>query len=153
MAEFKVTITAPELAEAINNLASALTNATHTKCTCAKVEEATDEVRVAGVTSVDNVTALTPPYVATEPAPQVVPTAPASAPQTAPDVQSTQNVSSPTQYTLDEIATAGAGLIEAGKLNELMALLGKFGVESLVALSPDKYNEMAAELRSLGAKL
>ena len=57
------------------------------------------------------------------------------------------------KYTLDMIANAGSALIDAGKLEQLMALLGKFGVESLTDLDPQNYGSIATELRALGAAI
>lgn len=57
------------------------------------------------------------------------------------------------QYTLEMISTAGASLIDAGKLDQLMALLGKYGVSSLTDLNPTHYGAVAADLRALGARI
>lgn len=57
------------------------------------------------------------------------------------------------QYTLDMIATAGSALIDAGKMDQLMQLLGKFGVASLTELAPESYGAVAGELRALGATI
>lgn len=57
------------------------------------------------------------------------------------------------QYTLDMIATAGSALIDAGKMDQLMQLLGKFGVASLTELAPESYGAVANELRALGAAI
>lgn len=57
------------------------------------------------------------------------------------------------QYTLDMIATAGSALIDAGKMNQLTQLLGKFGVASLTELAPESYGAVAGELRALGATI
>ena len=92
------------------------------------------------------------------------PTVPVSAPQTAPTVQNTQPVSYPTnaapvvptavpQYDLEMLAKAGTALIDAGKIGELMALLGKYGIEALTSLDPSKYGVFASELRALGASI
>lgn len=57
------------------------------------------------------------------------------------------------QYTLDMLATAGAALIDAGKMEQLMQLLNKHGVASLQGLHPDSYGVVAGELRALGATI
>lgn len=57
------------------------------------------------------------------------------------------------QYTLDMIATAGSALIDAGKMDQLMGLLGKFGVASLTELAPESYGAVANELRAMGAAI
>ena len=43
--------------------------------------------------------------------------------------------------------------MDAGKMNELLALLRTFGVEALPALKPEQYEAVAAGLRGLGAKI
>lgn len=96
----------------------------------------------------------TPAQIATP----IVPMVPVAAP--APTVTPAANVTpAPTvptsapQYTLDMIATAGSALIDAGKMDQLMGLLGKFGVASLTELAPESYGAVANELRALGAAI
>lgn len=88
----------------------------------------------------------------------IVPMVPVATP--APAVTPAANVTpAPTvptsapQYTLDMIATAGSALIDAGKMDQLMGLLGKFGVASLTELAPESYGAVANELRALGAAI
>ncbi len=159
----EIKITAPELSEAINNLARAIglavTNpvgmtigVVPTNTTSAAANESTPAQTAAPTETVAN------------------PTVPVSAPQTAPVAQNTQNVSCPTpnaapapaaqtvptaapQYTLDMIAKAGTALIDAGKMAELSALLAKYGVEALTTLDPAHYGAFAAELRAMGASI
>ena len=56
-------------------------------------------------------------------------------------------------YTLDQIAKAGASLVDAGKMEQLLALLAKYGVQAVTQLQPDQYGVFATELRTLGAQL
>ena len=88
----------------------------------------------------------------------IAPTVPVAAP--APTVTPAANVTpapavptSAPQYTLEMIATAGSALIDAGKMDPLMQLLGKFGVASLTELAPENYGAVANELRALGAAI
>lgn len=88
----------------------------------------------------------------------IAPTVPAAAPAPAvtPAVDVTPALAVPTsapQYTLDMIATAGSALIDAGKMDQLMGLLGKFGVASLTELAPESYGAVANELRAMGAAI
>ena len=57
------------------------------------------------------------------------------------------------QYTLEMIATAGSALLDAGKMEQLMQLLGRFGVASLTELAPESYGAVANELRAMGAAI
>lgn len=92
----------------------------------------------------------TPAQTATPIAPTVPVAQPAPVANTAP--APTVPTSAP-QYTLDMIATAGSALIDAGKMDQLMQLLGKFGVASLTELAPESYGAVANELRALGAAI
>lgn len=56
-------------------------------------------------------------------------------------------------YSRDQIMTAGAALIDAGKINELMGLLNAFGVQAVTQLKQDQLGAFATELRKLGAQL
>ena len=152
----EIKITAPELAEAINNLARAIGLASTTPngtTACAVPTNTT----YAGA----NEQAAPTPTEAV-----VNPTAPVSAPQIAPAAQNAQIVSPPInpapaqpvptaapQYTLEMIAKAGTALIDAGRMNELSALLAKYGVEALTNLDPAHYGTFVAELRAMGAAI
>lgn len=108
----------------------------------------------------------TPPatVVPTQPAPAPVATptpAPAPAPAPAAPAQTvaptnpapTVPVTTAPTYTLDQIAKAGASLVDAGKMEQLLALLAKYGVQAVTQLQPDQYGVFATELRTLGAQL
>ena len=48
---------------------------------------------------------------------------------------------------------AGAMLMDAGKVNELMNLLHSFGVQAVMDLKPEQLGAFATALRELGAKI
>lgn len=77
----------------------------------------------------------TPDPATPEPPVAVVPTAPAK------------------EYSLDELLTATAPLMDAGKIADLQALMQKYGVASMMEIPKEKYGELATDLRALGAKL
>lgn len=56
-------------------------------------------------------------------------------------------------YTVEELSRAGAALIDAGKMPQLLALLGKFGVQAVTQLPKEAYSAFGAELKALGAQL
>lgn len=87
-----------------------------------------------------------PPVMPQTPGP--APAAPAPAPA-APAVPVT---TAPT-YTLDQIAKAGASLVDAGKMEPLLALLSRYGVQAVTQLAPGHYGAFATELRALGAQI
>ena len=176
MLEMKITITAADLATAINNLAAALSDkAPHFVCTqnggnSHQIENVgTLTMNMGGKTQPTAPAAPvnpTPAPTASAQAPgaplsstpaqtaaPVVPTVPVAAPApTAPAQAPTVPTSAP-QYTLEMIAGAGSALIDAGKMDQLMQLLGKFGVASLTELAPENYGAIAGELRALGATI
>lgn len=181
MLEMKITITAADLATAINNLAAALSDrAPHFVCT----QNGGNNHQIENVgTLTMNMGSKTQPTAPAAPVnPTPAPTASAQAPgaplsatpaQTATPIAPTVPVAVPAhaaapaanvapapavptsapQYTLDMIATAGSALIDAGKMDQLMGLLGKFGVASLTELAPESYGAVANELRALGAAI
>lgn len=176
MLEMKITITAADLATAINNLAAALSDkAPHFVCTQnggnnhqienvgtltmnmgSKTQPAAPAAPV-NPTPVPTASAQAPgaPLSATpaQTAAPAAPTVPVAAPApTAPAQAPTVPTSAP-QYTLEMIANAGSSLIDAGKMDQLMGLLGKFGVASLTELAPENYGAIAGELRALGATI
>lgn len=56
-------------------------------------------------------------------------------------------------YTLDALARAGAALAQSGKMQEAIAVLTKYGVQTVNQLKPEQYGAVAAELRALGAQI
>lgn len=87
------------------------------------------------------------------PAQQPVPTAPVPQPQIQ-SVTVQRPVTIPTaapQYTRDMLANAGAALADAGKRDQLKAVLRKYGTETLALLPPEQYGALANDLRALGA--
>lgn len=116
-----------------------------------------------------------------EPSPQVTPAEAPEAPATAPETPSTPAPATPVapapvapstpdpaapeppvatvptapakEYSLDELLTATAPLMDAGKIADLQALMQKYGVASMMEIPKEKYGELATDLRALGAKL
>ena len=177
MLEMKITVAAPDLAAAINNLAAALDGKNpHTVCN----QYGTDNKHIDNVGTVNmGMSGKAQPATPAAPVnPTPAPTVPTQAPgaplsatpaQTAAQIAPTVPVVQPApvantapaptvptsapQYALDMIATAGSALIDAGKMDQLMQLLGKFGVASLTELAPESYGAVAGELRALGATI
>lgn len=135
MLEMNITITAAGLEAAINNLATAIGG-----------NAAANKAETTAMTT-DQTTPAAPsiPVVPTMPAPPAV--------QPSVPVNPTPIPTSAPQYTFDMISTAGSALIDAGKMDQLVMLLGKFGVQSLTDLNPESYGAVANELRALGAKI
>lgn len=154
MFEINVTVNAPEIAEALNNLAAALKGA--------KPEPAASKTgkadKPAPVPPADYMPPADTAPAPAAPAPAVIPApAPAPAPVQAPVTPAPAPAPVPVApaptYSRDQIMTAGAALIDAGKINELMGLLNSFGVQAVTQLKQDQLGAFATELRKLGAQI
>lgn len=168
MLEMKITIAAPDLAAAINNLAAALDGKNpHFVCTQnggnnhqienvgtltmnigSKTQPTAPAAPVNPMQATGAPLSATPAQTAAQIAPAVPVVQPAPVANTAP--APTAPTSAP-QYTLDMIARAGAALVDAGKMDALCGLLAKYGVEALTALDPAQYGNFVNDLRALGA--
>lgn len=149
MLEIKVQLSATDdLIAAVRNLAAALDG---------KTPDHTAAINTAPINTPINPTpaqvaqpTATP---ATMPAIAEMAVTPATMPTIAETTAAPAVPTSAPQYTLDMIATAGSALIDAGKMDQLMGLLGKFGVASLTELAPESYGAVANELRAMGAAI
>lgn len=142
--KINVEVTATEIVTAINNLAKA-------------IEKFGSPVVTPVVTKAEpvNPEPVQAAPVAPVPAPQPVPTAaPMPTPTPAPQpVQQTAPEPQQKAITIDMLAAAGAPLVDQGKMQQLMALLNKYGVQAITQLTPDKYDAFAADLRAIGAQI
>lgn len=139
MLEMKLTIEAPELANALNNLAAALG---------ARPFPTAQQAPAAASTQPQPVV------------PQQAPAAPVQQPMPAPATTAQPNtpvagvpLAQPPKYTVDQIMAAGAQLMDAGKVNDLMNLLHSFGVQAVMDLKPEQLGAFATALRYMGAKI
>lgn len=57
------------------------------------------------------------------------------------------------EYTTDQIMAAGATLMDAGRVDDLVNLLHQFGVAAVTELKPEQRGAFVTALRSLGAKI
>lgn len=154
MFEINVTVNAPELAEALNNLAAAL-NGAKPEPAASKTGKADKPAPVPPadyMPPADTAPAPATPAPAVTPAPAPAP-APVQAPVTPAPAPAPVPVAPAPTYNRDQIMTAGAALIDAGKINELMGLLNSFGVQAVTQLKQDQLGAFATELRKLGAQI
>lgn len=133
--EMTIHITAPELVGAINTLAAALEAGNFkltTSALCADIVDPTN----ADLAPVNPTPAPVQPMVqpTTVSVAQAVPTAAPS-------------------YTMEQLAVAATQLVDAGQRDNLVALLGQFGVQALNVLPKEQYGNFANALRGMGAKL
>lgn len=147
MLEIKVTVDFPGLPEALTALADALGKRTETGCHRCSTQ--TDEVKEVEAAAAANPTApaqAAPTTVTAAPTP-AQPTAPTTAAPTASAVRAEDT------YTLDALSRAGAALVDAGMMPQLLDLLTKYGVRAVVQLPKEQYGAFAGELKALGAQL
>lgn len=55
--------------------------------------------------------------------------------------------------TLDEISRAGAALVDAGKMDDVLNLCAKYGIQLLTEIPKNQFAAFAADLRALGADI
>lgn len=154
MFEINVTVNAPELAEALNNLAAALKGAKPEPAAskAGKADKPAPVPPADYMPPADTAPAPATPASAVTPAPAPAP-APVQAPVTPAPAPAPVPVAPAPTYNRDQIMTAGAALIDAGKINELMGLLNSFGVQAVTQLKQDQLGAFATELRKLGAQI
>ena len=143
--EVTVKIEAPDLSAAVLKLAEAIAP----KAVTTPVEQLAPPTAPAPITPAPTTPAPAPGPTAA-PVPTAGPsavTAPGNAP--APVVP----VAAAPSYSMEQIATAGAALVDAGKRDQLLELLGRFGVQAVTQLQPAQFGVFAAELRALGAQI
>lgn len=162
---FTLNVNAPALEQALNNLAAAFLNAGNFAA------PQTAPVNAPAMTVQQPQAApqpMTAPQqqnaVQTAAAPVQTPvaapqqTAPAPQPQataTPQQMQQPQGTATPGAggVTLEAIINAGAGLVEKGMMAQVVALLGKYGLQAVNQLQPAQYAPFANELRALGAAI
>ena len=147
MMEMKIKIDVPELVAAVEKLAAAIDK------TALNITVPNEGTLNFNMPTGNAPVAPAPVQTAPTPAPAPAPAAPPVTPMpTAAAPTSAVPVTAPT-YTLDQIAKAGANLVDAGKMEQLLALLTKYGVQAVTQLTPDQYGAFATELRALGAQI
>ena len=151
--EINVTVTIPGLPEALNNLAAAISGKSAPAVAAAPVtaQAAQPEVAPTVNPTTPAVAPVAAPAATTPPVNNA--TAPVNTAHSAPTVAAPSNPVA--NYTIEQLSIAGAALCEQGKMPQLIALLGKYGVQAVTQLStaPDVINGFAAELKALGAAL
>jgi hypothetical protein len=156
MSEFTLKVQAPELAAAISQLAAAISGAPIQHIAAPAQVPAQQPPSPATPVAPTPPPAPTAPPVATAAPVQVQapnePPAQAPPPVAPPAPPVVPTAAAPT-YNQDQIMTAGAALIDAGKINELMGLLNAFGVQAVTQLKQEQLGAFATELRKLGAQI
>ncbi len=177
MMEMKITVEAPDLAASILKLAEAIASGPDPAllipdeplpvsaypATPAAAPVAAPVAPVAAPVSpapVNPTPGPAPTTAAPVAAPSPSPTPVTNAPTAGPTSAAPGNTPAPAvpvtgapAYTLDQISRAGASLVDAGKMQQLLELLGRYGVQAVTQLKPEQYGAFATELRGLGAQI
>lgn len=164
MFEVQITVGCPDLVAAATILANAMAGVKPTTNPAATNVSGTAPVAQYGAAA--PVAAQTPAPPTTQTITDPTPTAPANPTQTgypsmptsypsnAAPVAAAPVAQAPT-FTLEQVSTAGANLITAqpAKMQDLMALLQQYGVQTIQALPTDKLGAFATALRGMGAQI
>lgn len=131
--------------DAIDGAVAPVAKAPETKPATAPAPAAQQQQVAPKAASVQQTGALFPPAPAVQPAAAQ----PTPAPQPAPAVPTAPART----YSLNDLLTAAAPLMDQGKFQELSALTAKYGVKSFTDIPEDQYGSVAVDLRALGAAL
>lgn len=164
MMEMKITVEAPDLAASIIKLAEAIASGPDPNLLTPDEPRPVSSYPTTPAPAVAApVAAPAAPVAATPtatPTPAPAPAVAAPAPTAGPASVTPGNTPAPAvpvtgapTYTLDQISRAGASLVDAGKMQQLLELLGRYGVQAVTQLQPEQYGAFATELRALGAQI
>lgn len=162
MMEMKITVEAPDLAASILKLAKAIASGPDPDILTPDEPLPVASYPTAPAPAPAPAAPVSPaPVTPTQtPAPTATPPVAAPAPTAGQTSAAPGNTPAPTvpvtgapTYTLDQISRAGASLVDAGKMQQLLELLGRYGVQAVTQLKPEQYGAFATELRGLGAQI
>ena len=139
-----VVISAPELTSAVNNIATAISGKAH------QTQYASTVRSDAAVSAPASTLTVPAQAVPTQPHVPAAPTVPVQQPAT--PIASVPLAAAP-QFSIEQIMTAGATLMDAGKIDDLLNLLHSFGVQAVTDLKPEQLGAFATEMRKLGAAI
>lgn len=143
------------LANAIFALAKAAGNCKEeTQVDATKVTPVVQQTVAPAETAAPTTTTVpsTPPVQNVQPVPttqtaQATPVAQNTAPAASPAPTAT---ATPT-YTMEQLAVAATGLIDAGKMQDVQNTLASLGAQTLMDLPQEKYGEFASAIKAIGA--
>lgn len=173
MMEMKITVEAPDLAASILKLAEAIASGPDPALLIPDepLPVSAYPVTPAAAPVAPVAAPVSPAPVNPTPGPAPTTAAPVAAPSSSPTPVTNAPTAGPTSaapgntpapavpvtgapaYTLDQISRAGASLVDAGKMQQLLELLGRYGVQAVTQLKPEQYGAFATELRALGAQI
>lgn len=171
MMEMKITVEAPDLAASILKLAEAIASGPDPALLIPDEPLPVSAYPTTPAPAAPVAAPVSPAPVNPTPGPAPTTAAPVAAPSPSPTPVTNAPTAGPTSaapgntpapavpvtgapaYTLDQISRAGASLVDAGKMQQLLELLGRYGVQAVTQLKPEQYGAFATELRALGAQI
>jgi hypothetical protein len=96
-------------------------------------------------------TATTTTVPSTPPVQNVQPVPTTQIAQAAPTVSPVPTATATPTYTMEQLAVAATGLIDAGKMQDVQNTLAALGVQTLMDLPQEKYGEFASAIKAIGA--
>lgn len=139
------------LANAIFALAKAAGNCKEeTQVDATKVAPVVQQTVAPAETAAQTTTTVpsTPPVQNVQPVPttQTAQTAPV-----APTVSPVPTATATPTYSMEQLAVAATGLIDAGKMQDVQNTLAALGAQTLMDLPQEKYGEFASAIKAIGA--
>lgn len=139
------------LANAIFALAKAAGNCKEeTQVDATKVAPVVQQTVAPAETAAQTTTTVpsTPPVQNVQPVPttQTAQTAPAT-----PTVSPVPTATATPTYSMEQLAVAATGLIDAGKMQDVQNTLAALGAQTLMDLPQEKYGEFASAIKAIGA--
>lgn len=135
------------LANAIFALAKAAGNCKEeTQMDAAKVAPAVQQAVAPTATTTTVPSTLPVQDVQPVPTTQTAQTAPA-----APTVSPVPTATATPTYSMEQLAVAATGLIDAGKMQDVQNTLVSLGAQTLMDLPQEKYGEFASAIKAIGA--
>ena len=96
-------------------------------------------------------TATTTTVPSTPPVQNVQPVPTTQTAQTAPTVSPVPTATATPTYSMEQLAVAATGLIDAGKMQDVQNTLVSLGAQTLMDLPQEKYGEFASAIKAMGA--
>lgn len=96
-------------------------------------------------------TATTTTVPSTPPVQNVQPVPTTQTAQTAPTVSPVPTATATPTYSMEQLAVAATGLIDAGKMQDVQNTLAYLGAQTLMDLPQEKYGEFASAIKAIGA--
>ncbi|MFZ5645787.1 MAG: hypothetical protein ACOY46_19700 [Bacillota bacterium] len=156
MSQITVTINAPELVSALRTLAEALNGKgipAMTPAPAAPVQQPMQQpVTPAPAAPMAPANVQQPVQQPTMPAAPAAPMQQPMMPAAAPLAPAPVPTTAPT-YTMEQLAVAATQLVDAGRRNDVVTLLGQFGAQSVMTLPKEQYGNFATALRQMGVQI